>query len=256
VDDEVRHLGSGNSITALLFGRDDGEYYRRSGLWSEWSPPSFRRRSFLVRGYAEFHQAAETATGFALARAGDDAWAFRGNLAAERGWEIGALVIVAPTWGSDRRSPRGGVDVRLQAGGGDWAYSRVAGMGHLQVPLHRDLRFGFEAAAGTSWGGPPPQRLWFLGGPTSLRGYGPRALEGPSFTRARGELARSFAFGALSAFVDFGWAGERDSIRLDDALLSAGAGVGLVDGLIHVDAAWGLWNPKSFRLELYLDATP
>ena len=71
--------------------------------------------------------------------------------------------------------------------------------------------------------------------------------------RGRGELARHFAFGAVSVFSDGAWAGPRDSFELDDALWSAGVGLSLADGLIRVDAAWGLRDPRDFRLELYLD---
>ncbi|MDP2957808.1 MAG: hypothetical protein Q8N53_15385, partial [Longimicrobiales bacterium] len=67
------------------------------------------------------------------------------------------------------------------------------------------------------------------------------------------EVARHFAFGAVSVFGDGGWAGERGAFALDEALTSAGVGLSLVDGLIRADAAWGLRSPRGFRLELVLD---
>ncbi len=67
------------------------------------------------------------------------------------------------------------------------------------------------------------------------------------------ELARLFSFGAVSAFSDAAGAGGRGPVRLEDALVSAGVGLSLVDGLIRMDAAWGLRAPRGFRLELYLD---
>ena len=40
VDEDARHLGLGNSLTALLFGRDEGDYYRRAGTSLGWTPPA------------------------------------------------------------------------------------------------------------------------------------------------------------------------------------------------------------------------
>jgi hypothetical protein len=247
------HLRLGNSAMAALFGRDDGDYYRRSGFSVEWSPPSFVHRSFIVRGYVEHHSPVETSTNFAVRRVGDDSWVFRDNLIASQGWELGGVVGITPWWGSDPRSTQGGVGLTLQGSGGTWEYARIVLEGRVVFPLPSDFRFTVEVAGGTSWGDPPPQRLWLMGGATTLRGYGPRALEGPSFGRSRGELARHFAFGALYLFSDVAWAGEREGIRLDDALHSAGVGLSLADGLIRMDAAWGLRSPKDFRLEAYLD---
>jgi hemolysin activation/secretion protein len=97
------------------------------------------------------------------------------------------------------------------------------------------------------------QRLWYVGGPTTLRGYHPRALGGTSFGRARAELARGFSFGRLSLFTDLAWAGERDDVRFDDALHSVGVGLSILDGLIRLDGAWGLRSPRDFRFDVYLD---
>jgi len=70
----------------------------------------------------------------------------------------------------------------------------------------------------------------------------------------RAELAKTFSFGAVSVFSDVGWAGDRDRMRWKDSLYSVGSGLSLLDGLIRVDAAWGLRAPKGLRLDVYLDA--
>jgi len=87
-----------------------------------------------------------------------------------------------------------------------------------------------------------------------VRGYDPRLAGGESFGRGRAELARSFSFGSLTLFSDIAWAGDGSAIDLDDAFYSVGAGASLLDGLIRLDGAWGLRDPKGFRLDLYLDA--
>ncbi len=253
VQEERRALGLGNSITAALFGRDDGDYFRRSGAWLEWSPPSADRTWFRVRALAEHHRPVDAGTGFALWHVADDAWAFRPNLEAEKGWELGGLVTLSPYWGGDPRSAQGGVELSARASGGDFEYASASLESRLAIPLPADLRVALEGGAGMSWGSPPPQRLWLMGGAGTLRGYGPRAMEGETYWRARGELARQHAFGAVSLFGDLAWAGARDDIRLDGALAAAGLGLSLVDGLIRLDAAWALRVQRGFRLEAYLD---
>ncbi len=253
IDERARHFGVSNSLLALTVGRDDGDYFRRSGALLEWTPPTAGRRSFRVRGYAEHHRPAQVETNFAILHWGSDTWSFRPNIDADRGWEYGASAELTPHWGSDPDLTQGGLDLSLQAAAGDTEYIRAALLGRVQVPLPAGLRMNLEAGAGTSWGSPSVQRLWYLGGPLTLRGYAPRIGGGESFGRARGELTRASSLGAVTLFSDFGWAGDRDDIRFDDALYSVGVGVSILDGLVRFDAAWGLRTPRALRFEAYLD---
>jgi hypothetical protein len=246
-------LRLGNSVTALFLGRDEGDYYRRTGTSVSWSPPSSRRRMYLLRAYAEYHQAVETGTAFSFRRAGDDDWTARENLVADEGWEVGGLVRLTPWWGTDPRRPGGGVDMSLRAAVGEAAYVRASVGGRVAIPLPFRLGVGAEVDMGGAWGDPPTQRLWLMGGPHTLRGYGPRAMEGRAFGRGRASLQRYFAFGAVTVFSDLAWAGDVDDAGLDHVLISAGTGLSVLDGLIHLDAAWALRAPRGFRLELYLD---
>jgi hypothetical protein len=254
VDEDARHLGLGNSLLAAIAGRDDGDYYRRSGVSLEWTPPQSERRDLRVRGFAEYQRGAASAIDHALFKLGNDAFRFREGLVADKGWLYGGQIELTPWWGSDPNLVQGGLEFRAEAATGDFEYARGMLVARLAVPLPADIHLGIEAGAGTSRGGVTMQRLWHVGGPSSLRGYDPRRLTGTSFGRARGELARAFSFGALSLFSDVGWAGEYESYRFEDALYSAGAGLAIVDGLIRLDAAWGLRKPRTFRLDLYLDA--
>lgn len=253
VEEEARHLGLGNSVTALLFGRDDGDYYLRAGGALEWTPPASERASFRVRAYAERHDPASASADFALRHLGQDGWRFRPNLAADAGWDAGGEVTLAPWWGSDPRAAQGGLEIATRMAHGTWSYRTASLVGRLALPFPADFRLVLETAGGSSWGAPPEQRRFGVGGASTLRGYEPRALAGTSYARARAEVARLFAFGALSVFGDGAWAGERGEFAADDALASAGVGLSLVDGLIRADAAWGLRSPRGFRLELYLD---
>lgn len=254
IDEEARHLGIGNSIMAAFFGRDDGDYYRRSGASLEWTPPSALRRTFRIRGYSEYHRPAAIETQFALFRFWNDTWAYRPNLVAEEGWEHGVAIDVNPWWGTDPRLVQGGIDILAQAGTGVADYARTSLVGRLVFPLGSDLRFAVEAGGGAAVGAPTPQRLWHVGGTRTLRGYPPRVASGDAFGRARAELARTFSFGSVSLFSDYAWAGSRDELDLSNGLHSVGIGVSLLDGLIRLDGAHGLVRPRDFRLEFYLDA--
>lgn len=254
IDEGGRHLGLGNSIMASFFGRDDGDYYRRSGATLEWTPPTAGRRTYRVRGYAEYHRAADVETNFALFQFWKDTWAYRPNIVADEGWEYGGLIELTPWWGSDPQLAQGGLELTMQGGVGETEYARASLLTRAVVPLPLNLRFGLEVGGGSTWGSPSVQRLWYVGGPRTLRGYDPRVSMGTSFGRGRAELARTFPVGAASIFYDIGWAGDRDSIYFDDAFYSIGAGLSILDGLIRFDGAYGLKDPKGFRLDLYLDA--
>lgn len=253
VDEGARHLALGNSMMAAFFGRDDGDYYYRSGAEIVWTPPTPERQSFAVRGYAEHHRAAVNETTFSLFNFWRDGWAFRPNIAADRGWEYGAQIDVTPWWGSDPMLAQGGFDLTVQGGVGDVEYARTSLVGTAIVPLPAQLRLAVEAGGGTSWGAPSVQRMWYVGGPRTIRGYDPLTAGGADFARGRVELARTASFGAVSVFSDFGWAGDFDSFGWDDGFTSIGVGTSLLDGILRLDAAYGLDADNPFRIDFYLD---
>ena len=45
----------------------------------------------------------------------------------------------------------------------------------VAVPLPAEYRIGLEVGGGRVWGTAPAQRLWYVGGPSTLRGFDPRA---------------------------------------------------------------------------------
>lgn len=254
VEGSLRPLGPVNSLTALVVGRDDGDYLLRSGTSLEWSPASGRPAIHRVQAYVERHDALPVGTSFAVLRAGDAAWGFRPNIAAGEGWDAGLAAGLSPVVGSDPTRPRAGVDLRGRLGVGTWAYRTLSATAHVAVPLGAGVSVGGEAGAGAAWGDVPRQRRYRVGGPATLRGYDPGALEGTSGAWARGELSRDVRFGRVRVFADAAWAGERGSFRAREALASVGVGAALVDGVLRADAAWGVRSPRGFRLELVLDA--
>ncbi len=253
IDERARHLGLGNSLMASLFGRDDGDYYYRSGGAVEWTPPTAARQSARLRLYSEYHHAAELSSEFALFHFWKDNCCFRPNLSADEGWEHGALLEWTPWWGSDPLLAQGGLDASIQGGFGDQEYARASLVLRGVVPLPLQMRLGVAVGGGSSWGDPSVQRLWHLGGARSLRGYDPRLMSGRDFVRGRAELARTASFGALSVFSDYGWAGQRPDFNVRQGFYSIGAGASLLDGLLRFDVGYGLKDPKGFRVDFYLD---
>ena len=255
IDEGGRHLGLGNSLMAAFFGRDDGDYYRRSGASLEWVPPASRRRTFRVLAYTEYHRPALAETDFALFSGWGQTGTFRPDFPADEGWEHGAAIDVTPWWGSDPNLAQGGLELSVQGGKGAYEYVRASGLGRVILPLPSELRLGVEVGGGEVWGDPSSQRLWYLGGSRTLRGYAPRAMTGERFLRGRVELAKKFPVGSASAFYDVGWV---DPASLTppwrDAFDSVGLGLSVLDGLVRMDGAYGLDGPGGFRLEFYLDA--
>ncbi|MDX1494259.1 MAG: hypothetical protein R3253_09380, partial [Longimicrobiales bacterium] len=98
------------------------------------------------------------------------------------------------------------------------------------------------------------QRLWYVGGPRTLRGYAPLRMGGEDMLRGRAEVARGFTYGGLSLFSDYAWAGDYEGFQPGDGFYSVGVGLSLVDGLIRFDVGYGLKEPRDVRVDFYLDA--
>lgn len=204
VDDATRAFGIGNSLNALLLGRDDGDY-------------------------------------------------FPGTPAASAD-QLGAALTLRGRRGLDPARPMLGADLMLEGSVGDYRFAKGALTGRALVPLPHGLAVALEAAGGSALGDVPPQSLWYLGGPATLRGYGGGAATGEAFWRARGELAAHFAVGRLAVFGDAGWAGPRADFGAGAALRSLGLGASMLDGLVRLDVARALRAPRGWRADLYWDA--
>jgi hemolysin activation/secretion protein len=179
---------------------------------------------------------------------------FRPALPAGEATEVAATLGIEPWWGTDPSGAQGGLEVLAQGAEGDFRWFRARGAARLAVPLFQGARAGLEVEGGRVWGEAPLQRHWFLGGTRTLRGYPAASGSGTSHLRGRAELARDFGAARWSVFSDWGWAGEARSFDEDRALLSAGVGLSVLDGLFRFDVARALRAPTGWRVELYLDA--
>ncbi len=154
-------LSLGSSISALLFGRDEGFYYRASGLELTSVPDGAAGGGFLWSLFAEQQRTAVQKTTFSFARVTMGS-SFEPNLTADKGVYVGARARHLASMGLDPEGFRLLSDVRLEAARGDTgSYARAA----ADLTASHGIGDGAAAltlAAGTSAGALPAQRFWFL----------------------------------------------------------------------------------------------
>jgi hypothetical protein len=248
-------LSTGSSISAFLFGRDEGFYYRASGIELARTPDRAGPLSATWTLFAEQERNARQRTTLSLARAVHGSQ-FEPNIATERGLFGGARVRVTQSVGEDPQGFRLFNDLRLESAVGDsGAYGRAA----LDVTASHGIGNGAAAltvAGGSSVGVLPLQRNWFLGGSQTVRGLRPGAEMGDAFWMARGEVAHGVGVIRPVIFADIGWAGDRRNWRdIGKPLAGVGAGFSMMDGLLRFDVARGLQpaGQRQWRVDAYVE---
>lgn len=253
-DPDARALGIGNSLSALLLGRDDGFYYRTLGAELAGRPLGAAPVELHWRLFAERQETAEKSTDLSLPRLWSGDAAFAENITAAPAEQAGVEARLRWTRGQNPVGVRWGVEAGALATAGTYRFVRPRASASVGFPLARGAVGAVEAAGGTTWGEAPPQSAWHLGGPATVRGYGAAsAVRGAAFWRARAEVASAFPAARLAMFSDAGWAGEPADVALDPPLLSAGVGASLLDGLVRVDLSRALRAPRGWRMDIYLD---
>jgi hypothetical protein len=247
-------LSFGSSISAFLFGRDEGFYYRASGLELT-SAPDVGGETALTWGlFAEQERTARQRTTFSLAHEVSRA-DFAPNFEAVRGTYAGARTRYTRNFGLDPQGFRLFSDLRLEGAHGD---SGSYGRGALDLTASHGIGNGAAAitlAGGSTVGTVPTQRYWFLGGTQTVRGQRPGAAAGDAFWLARAEVAHGVGVVRPVLFADLGWAGDHTKWRdIGQPLSGAGAGITIMDGLIRFDVARGI-NPKpgQWRVDAYVN---
>jgi hypothetical protein len=247
-----RPLGLGNSLGALLWGRDNGDYFRATGVELRGAPPRSERAWLEWRLFGEHQGPVGVATDFSLRGIGSD-FAFRPNLVADRADQAGLAVTLRPLVGSRMLGASWGAELYAEGQTGTFRFARPSLRVRGALPV-AGLVAAVDGAAGTSFGDVPVQSLWRLGGAGTLRGYDGSAAVGTSFWRGRGELGMGSGAARLAVFSDVGWAGPREEFSLNVApLWSVGTGVSVLDGLVRIDLARALRRPTGWRLEIYMD---
>jgi hypothetical protein len=249
-----RPFGLGASISAILFGRDEGFYYRASGLELSSTPDGSTGSGLSWSLFAEHERTAVQKTDFSLARVARGSL-FQPNFTAARGVFGGARARHVSSMGLDPDGFRLFTDLRLETARSD---SSGYGRGALEMTASHGIPFGSAAltlAAGSSLGDLPMQRNWFLGGTQTVRGQYPGRQVGDAFWLARLELARGASVMKPVIFTDFGWAGDRNAWKsIGIPMSGVGAGFSLLDGLVRFDVARGINPDRMWRVDTYIEA--
>ncbi|SOD01707.1 hypothetical protein SAMN05216486_10121 [bacterium JGI 053] len=246
-----RPLGIGNSLGALLWGRDNGDYFLATGVELRGAPPRSVRPWMEWRLFGEHQHPVSTESDLSLRGIGSD-FAFRPNIAADRADQLGLGLVLRPLVGRKALGFSWGTELGMEAEAGTFRFARPSLRLNGALPLG-SLAFALDAAAGTSFGDVPVQSLWRLGGAGTLRGYDGSTAAGTAFWRGRGEVGRGSGAVRLALFSDVGWAGSRGAFTFQRPLWSVGAGVSVLDGLVRMDLARALRSPTGWRVEIYMD---
>lgn len=265
-DDWGTPLSFGASLGALLYGRDEGYYFRASGL--QLTRTLNRGGGLMTRLFAERQGDVSVETKFNLSRALGGGSEFFPNIRAADATVAGLAIRDLRSAGLDPRGFRVQSDVRLEGG---WvsmdsadatlsrAYGRAAGEFTLSHSLGGPLAGALTAGAGVSRNAPLPQRGFYLGGSQTVRGQLLGAAGGltggEAFWLGRAEIALNRDAVRPVIFGDMGWAGARSDWQHPGRPISgAGIGMSALDGLIRLDLSRGIYPRKQARLDLYVEA--
>jgi hypothetical protein len=241
-------LSFGSSMSALLFGRDEGFYYRASG--AEFGGRTEHMPLLEWRVFTERQRTAPVNTTFGLGSSNSLA-----NIKAADAQYSGLGLRVRANHGEDPRGFRVFGDLRFESAmAKDSLYARSA--------LDLTLTDGFGSwdaaltlAGGSSLGDVPAQRLWYLGGTRTIRGQSPdTAQRGNSFWMSRLEFGRTIQGSRPVLFADLGWAGDRNAWKsIGRPMSGVGFGLSILDGLFRFDIGRGIYPRKQMRVDAYLE---
>jgi hypothetical protein len=245
-------LGFGASLNALLFGRDEGLYYRSTGI--ELTGRGEEGSLFSWRVFGEQHRPVDVETHFSLPHA-INGLRFRDNIVADRAELVGAGARLHASHGLDPEEFRALGDLRVEGATGDFDFARAMLELTLSRALHGNVQGSLTAAGGTSTGIVPTQRLWYLGGVHTVRGQPLAAAAGDAFWMGRGEIGYAVPVVRPSVFYDLGWAGNRrDWQSPGNPISGAGIGLSILDGMLRFDLAKGIRPNRGVRFDLTLEA--
>jgi hypothetical protein len=238
-----------SSASALLLGRDENDYFRATGAELRLSPAATRRQRWDARLFAEHQRGVRARSDVSLRGAFDDGFDARENVLAETLNQAGATLRFRASRGDDPSRLRTRAELELHGETGGATFGRPLLRLGAEGPIAAGVGYGVSLAGGTGFGEVPVQRLWQIGGATTVRGHDAASLRGETLWLARGELTRGAPMMRLSLFGDAGWAGDGADLWDARPLRGVGLGVSLLDNLVRVDLARGLGG-GGFRLHL------
>jgi hypothetical protein len=245
-------FGLGPSAVALLFGRDDGLYYRTLGAEaSGYFQPSPDGIVLTWKLFAQREDSASVQTQRSFANLINDV-RFGPNIQAAAGDFGGAAVAAMRAWGANPRGTRLSTLLRGDAATGTQSFGRGSLELTLSQGVGRSTEATLTASTGSSFGDVPVQHLWYVGGPSTVRGFAPGAMVGDAFWFGRFEIAQGHPLARPSIFADAGWAGPRSLWpATQNPISGVGAGMTFLDGVLRFDVARS--STGRFRVDLYLN---
>lgn len=245
-------FGFGPSLSAFLFARDQGLYYRTGG--AELRGVRERGGLLIWRVFAERQWGARVNTQLSLPRLLNDT-RFIPNIAADKADLVGAELRYHRSAGYDPAGWRALGDLRLEGAAGDFGYGRAAADLTVSHALGGRAIGALTAGGGTSAGDVPVQRLWYLGGAHSVRGHEVGTMAGDAYWMGRAEVGATRTGIRPSLFYDVGWAGARGAFSAPGTpMQGAGLGLSFLDGLLRLDVAKGIRPVNGWRGEFYVEA--
>ncbi|HEU4747522.1 MAG TPA: ShlB/FhaC/HecB family hemolysin secretion/activation protein, partial [Gemmatimonadaceae bacterium] len=245
-------LGFSSSLSALLFGRDEGFYYRTWGGELKGNDHDGIVRSWRL--FAEQHTDAHVKNEFSIAHPRGPKNGLT-NIDALNGTIVGVAVGHHSSYGLDPHGFRALTDVKVEGGAGTFDYARGSFQTTLSRGLGRSIDGALTLGAGTSGGVLPIQKQYFIGGVQTVRGQRAGAAIGDAFWLASAEVGTSSIGIRPILFADLGWAGSRENFAKPGRPLSgAGVGASFMDGLVRFDVAKGIYPERAVRVNLYVEA--
>ncbi len=252
-----------NSLAAQEFGADDGDYYLADGGRVTW------RHGLGTRGEWSVAAGREWISSLPV-RATPASGTFRPNAPlGEGGTDLVTLGVRRRSEGfAVRRDVHVELALELGRRDGGTSYARLAGSGHLLVPLG-GTRLLLRAQGGAATRDVPPHRAFVLGGRGTLLGDdfrrwgGARAallhvewrLPVPFLSLKLGPWARTPAAAVLAPFVATGWTGRpvpgTPWLATPDARVTYGAGLEWL-GVFRLDVGVGA---QTGRVRFAFDVT-
>jgi hypothetical protein len=247
-------LTLGPSLPALLYGRDEGFYYRSMGV-ELGERREQRRGAFEYKLFVERQWTAGDSTvvnTFSLAKLIADR-RFGRNIQADRMSVTGVSGTYTRVLLERPQGLRLTTVLNGEAGTGTFQYARASVEATAARPVGR-FATALTGAIGSSIGNVPRQRGWFLGGVRTVRGQIPGTQDGDAFWMARAEVGTKQGVVRPVGFFDVGMAGSRKTFGTVQPQRGAGVGFGVLDGLLRVDFSRGLYPLKRWRTDFYLSA--
>lgn len=254
VNDFGNPLSVGASLATLLYGRDEGFYYRTLGAEATWAKQTANGQ-LTWRAFGERHDDARKRWNFNLANAFSDNRKMLDNIVAQDGTVGGGAMHWQSSYGLDPRGWQVLTDMRAEAAGGSFEYAR--GLTEITVsrPLFWKLSFAQTASVGTATDSVPVQRQFYMGGLRTVRGQIAGTRIGDTYWLSRSEVGLGSAAARRTVFLDLGWAGRRADFTTPGRPIAGwGFGTSFVDGLIRTDLSRGIYPRKGTRFDISLGA--